>query len=263
VALSSGEEPGKAKESQVRVPEAYERRPPRSSEPRGTLERAERSHRLRECLDMPLHFVRARPAREIEADHLEGPLGCQSARAEELGRLTDLIQTSLSLADSSIPAINAQLNELAAMGLDNLELEGPLVYSCAASCSPNFDDAWVVFAATLVMPDGLGCTIWGAEEYAAPHRGRGGPDDHAATSRAPPGRRACRQTRPGAEGHQQRFSKVTEVKNDSLCNEPWKQGVFTLTFFTKRRGRDSFEPVFRSRGFSAIPDAISMPVNDL
>jgi hypothetical protein len=87
-----------------------------------------------------------------------------SGRAEELGRLTDLIRTSLSLADSSIPTINAQLDELAAMGLDNLELEGPLVYSRAASCSPNFDDARVVFAATLVMPGGLGCTIWGAEE---------------------------------------------------------------------------------------------------
>ena len=84
-----------------------------------------------------------------------------SGRAEELGRLTDLIRTSLSLADSSIPAINAQLDELAAMGLDNLELEGPPVYSRAASCSPNFDDARVVFAATLVMPGGLGCTIRG------------------------------------------------------------------------------------------------------
>jgi hypothetical protein len=38
-----------------------------------------------------------------------------SGRAEELGRLTDLIRTSLSLADSSIPTINAQLDELAAM----------------------------------------------------------------------------------------------------------------------------------------------------
>jgi hypothetical protein len=43
-------------------------------------------------------------------------------------------------------------------------LRQPLVYSRAASCSPNFDDARVVFAATLVMPGGLGCTIWGAEE---------------------------------------------------------------------------------------------------
>ena len=32
---------------------------------------------------------------------------------------------------------------------------------------------------------------------------------------------------------------------------------------SKRRGRDSFEPVFRSRGFSAIPDAMSISVNDL
>ena len=35
------------------------------------------------------------------------------------------------------------------------------------------------------------------------------------------------------------------------------------TFTNQRRGRDSFEPVFRSPGFSAIPDAMSMPVNDL
>ena len=59
-----------------------ERRTPRSSEPRGTPERAENLHRLRECLDMPLHFVRARPAREIEADHLEGPLGGLTACVE-------------------------------------------------------------------------------------------------------------------------------------------------------------------------------------
>ena len=62
-----------------------------------------------------------------------------SGRADELGRLADLIRTSLSLADSAIPPINAQLDELAAMGLDNLELEGPLVYSRAAghpSCPP-------------------------------------------------------------------------------------------------------------------------------
>jgi hypothetical protein len=42
-----------------------------------------------------------------------------SGRAEELAHLIDLIRTSLSLADSAIPPINAQLDELAAMGLDN------------------------------------------------------------------------------------------------------------------------------------------------
>ena len=57
-------------------------------------------------------------------------------RAEELAHLTDLIRTSLSLADSAIPPINAQLNELAAMGLDNLELEGDLPPSAAPDLPP-------------------------------------------------------------------------------------------------------------------------------
>ncbi len=87
-------------------------------------------------------------------------------RAEELAQLTDLIRTSLSLADSAIPPINAQLEELATMGLDNLELEGPLVYSRSAVCCPDFDDARVVYAAALVMPGGLGCTLWGSDEHA-------------------------------------------------------------------------------------------------
>ena len=89
-----------------------------------------------------------------------------SGRAEELAHLTDLIRTSLSLADSAIPSINAQLDELAAMGLDNLELEGPVVYSRTAGYSPVFDDTRIVYAAALVMPGGLGCTLWGADEHA-------------------------------------------------------------------------------------------------
>ena len=48
-----------------------------------------------------------------------------SGRAAELAHLTDLIPTSLSLADAAIPLINEQLNGLAEMGIDNLELEGP------------------------------------------------------------------------------------------------------------------------------------------
>jgi hypothetical protein len=62
---------------------------------------------------------------------------------------------------------------------------------------------------------------------------------------------------------QQSFSKVMEIKNDSLCNEPCKQGVFDSTFTNQRRGRDSFEAIFHSLGISTIPDAMSMPVNDL
>jgi hypothetical protein len=44
-----------------------------------------------------------------------------SGRAAELAHLTDLIRTSLSLADAAIPLINEQLNGLAEMGIDNLE----------------------------------------------------------------------------------------------------------------------------------------------
>ncbi len=89
-----------------------------------------------------------------------------SGRAEERAHLVDLIRTSLSLADSAIVPINERLAELAEMGMNNLELEGPAIYSRAASHSPAFDDARVVYAAALVMPGGIGCTAWGADEYA-------------------------------------------------------------------------------------------------
>ncbi len=47
-----------------------------------------------------------------------------SGRAAELAHRTDLIRTSLSLADAAIPLINKQLHGLAAMGIDDLELGG-------------------------------------------------------------------------------------------------------------------------------------------
>jgi len=43
----------------------------------------------------------------------------------------------------------------------------------------------------------------------------------------------------GGQANQQSFSKVTEVKNDSLLKEPWKQGLFDSTIANQRRGRDS------------------------
>ena len=62
-------------------------------------------------------------------------------------------------------------------------------------------------------------------------------------------------------------SKVMEVKNDSLRDEPWKPaqklGMFDSTFSNQRRGRDSPGPLHDSFGFSAIPDAMSMPDNEL
>ena len=94
-----------------------------------------------------------------------------SGRAAELAHLTDLIRTSLSLADAAIPLINEQLNGLAEMGIDNLELEGPRIYSRTAGWSPAFDDTQIVYAAALTMPGGLGCTTWNADEYAIRYGG--------------------------------------------------------------------------------------------
>ena len=67
-----------------------------------------------------------------------------SGRAAELAHLTDLIRTSLSLADAAIPLINEQLNGLAELGIDNLELEGPRIYSRTAGWSPAFDDEQII-----------------------------------------------------------------------------------------------------------------------
>jgi len=88
-----------------------------------------------------------------------------SGRAAELAHLNDLIRTSLSLADAAIPLLNEQLYALAEMGIDNLELEGPRIYSRTAGWSPAFDDEQIVFAAALTMPGGLGYTVWNADDY--------------------------------------------------------------------------------------------------
>jgi hypothetical protein len=89
-----------------------------------------------------------------------------SGRAAELAHLTGLIRTSLSLADEVIPLINEQLNKLAEVGIDNLELEGPRIYSRTAGWSPAFDDEQIIYAAALTMPGGLGGTTWSTDEYA-------------------------------------------------------------------------------------------------
>ena len=88
-----------------------------------------------------------------------------SGRAVELAHLTDLIRTSLSLADSTIPAINGQIAELAEMGIDNIEIEGPLIFSRTAGTSLACDDRRILFAAALVTPGGVGATSWDTDEY--------------------------------------------------------------------------------------------------
>jgi hypothetical protein len=89
-----------------------------------------------------------------------------SRRADELAILAGLLRSSVSLADSAIPSINEPLAELAAMGIDNYEIEGPLVFARAAGSSRAFDDSRIVYAAALVVPGGLGATLWDADEHA-------------------------------------------------------------------------------------------------
>jgi len=89
-----------------------------------------------------------------------------AGRAEELASLADLIRTSLSLADSAIPLINSSLADLAEMGIDHIQIEGPLVYSRTNGCAPDFDDTRILYAAALVMPFGLGFTVWDTDDYA-------------------------------------------------------------------------------------------------
>ena len=50
-------------------------------------------------------------------------------RAAELSRLAATVRTSLDKAEALIPVVNEQLAQLAAMGVSDLQVEGPAVYS--------------------------------------------------------------------------------------------------------------------------------------
>ncbi len=49
----------------------------------------------------------------------------QSVRATELSRLATTVRTSLDRAEALFPIVNIQLAELAAMGVEDLQVEGP------------------------------------------------------------------------------------------------------------------------------------------
>ena len=50
-------------------------------------------------------------------------------RAAELSRLANTVRSNLDQTDALIPVVNRQLAELAAMGVENLQGEGPATYS--------------------------------------------------------------------------------------------------------------------------------------
>lgn len=52
-----------------------------------------------------------------------------SARAAELSRLVTTVRSNLDQAEALIPVFNRQLAELAAMGVEDFQVEGPAIDS--------------------------------------------------------------------------------------------------------------------------------------
>jgi hypothetical protein len=88
-----------------------------------------------------------------------------SERAAELTRLAATIRSGLEEAESTIPAINDQLNQLAMLGITSHQVEGPSIYARPAGLSNDRDDEVCVFQAVLLMPGGIGAAVWKSEEF--------------------------------------------------------------------------------------------------
>lgn len=88
-----------------------------------------------------------------------------SGRAAALAWLAAKIRTSLDEAESTVPSINEQLDQLAAVGMVDFQIEGPSVYCRPMGVSSAFNDDFVVYQAAIVMPGGVGAVIWDANEY--------------------------------------------------------------------------------------------------
>lgn len=86
-------------------------------------------------------------------------------RAAQLARLTMMIRLGLENAEAAIPGVNDQLDELAALGITNFQIEGPAVYCRPAGPSSDHDDSFVVYQAAIIQPGGIGCLHWTADEY--------------------------------------------------------------------------------------------------
>ena len=87
-----------------------------------------------------------------------------SERAAELARLAAMIRSGVDQAEAMIPPLNDQLSELAMLGITYHQVEGPSVYARPAGLSNDTDDAIVVFQAVLLMPSGIGATVWNGDD---------------------------------------------------------------------------------------------------
>jgi hypothetical protein len=86
-------------------------------------------------------------------------------RAAELSRLATTVRTTLGKAEALIPVVNEQLSELAAMGVSDLQVEGPAVYSRPQGLSAGQTDDHCIYQAVVVMPGGIGAAIWNSGDF--------------------------------------------------------------------------------------------------
>ncbi len=112
-------------------------------------------------------------------------------RAAELSRLASTVRTNLNKAEALIPVVNEQLSELAAMGVSDLQVEGPTVYSRPQGLSAGQTDDHCIDQAVVVMAGEIGAAIWNSgdfDEYV--NRSYGKPVDLAprfiASAKCPP-----------------------------------------------------------------------------
>ena len=86
-------------------------------------------------------------------------------RDAQMARLAMMIRIGLESAESTIPGINCQLAELAAMGITDLQIEGLAIYCRPAGPSSAYDDSFVIYQAAIILPGGVGCVLWDAADY--------------------------------------------------------------------------------------------------
>lgn len=86
-------------------------------------------------------------------------------RTALLAQLGTTLRNGLQAAEASIPAINQHLAELAAIGVTDFQIEGPVIYSRPAGVSSAHVDEFLIFQAAIILPGGVGALTWGSTEY--------------------------------------------------------------------------------------------------
>ena len=87
-----------------------------------------------------------------------------SVRAAELSRLASTVRGNHDQAEALIPVVNRRLAELAAMGVEDLQVEGPAIDSRPQGLSIGKTNDHSIYQAVVVMPGGVGTVLWNSTE---------------------------------------------------------------------------------------------------